>query len=149
MAVAGCGGHGAPRQRSVATHTTIAPLGVESTHSPLLVYFKRFIGLDPLASELTIHRDGSAVALITFGGPGGQRRRGFALSRAQSGRLGSLVRSARRAGLHSTGCCDVNRYIYTVSLAGRSVRWEQRNVPAADRSLVALLNRLLDRYAGD
>lgn len=127
----------------------IAPLGAASTHSPLLVYFKRVIGLDPLASELTVHRNATGVALMTFGGVGGQRRRGFTLTRSQYRRLRALVESGRRAGLHATGCCThVNHYIYTVMLAGHAVRWEQRGVPRADRQLVGLLNQLLDGHTG-
>ena len=159
--LAGCGGHA--RHRAVGTvpatattraeprtRTAIAPLGAESTHSPLLVYFKRVIGIDPLSSELTVHRDGSGVALTTFGGIGGQRRRSFTLSRSQYGRLRALARSAGRAGLRETACCaDVNRYIYTVTLAGHAVHWQQRSVPRSDRQLVDLLNRLLDQHTRD
>jgi hypothetical protein len=157
--LAACGGHDPHHavRTTPATSTArvappvrapIAPLGGESTHAPLLVYFKRVIGIDPLASELTVHQDGTGVALITFGGVGGQHRRGFRLSRSQYGRLRSLVVSARRTGLRETGCCaDVNHYIYTVILAGRAVRWQQRTVPRADRQLIDLLNQLLDQRA--
>lgn len=147
----GCGAHsrhGPVRTGATprTTRTAIAPLGAESTHSPLLVYFKRVTGIDPLASELTVHRDGSSVALVTLGGVGGQHRRGFTLSHSQYRRLRGLLDAARRAGLHSTNCCaDVNHYIYTLTLAGRAVRWQQRNVPRADRQLAAFLSQLLDR----
>ncbi len=158
--LASCGGHARRRalrtvtatpttKTAPSTRTEITPLGAESTHSPLLVYFKRVIGIDPLGSELTVHRDGSGVALTTLGGVGGQRRRGFMLSRSQYRRLRALVGSARHAGLHETGCCaDVNHYIYTVMLAGHAVRWQQRSVPRADRPLVDLLSRLIDQRTG-
>jgi hypothetical protein len=158
--LAGCGGRAHQRAvrtetatpttgTALGTRTAIAPLGAESTHSPLLVYFKRVIGVDPLGSELTVHRDGSGVALSTFGGIGGQRRRGFRLSGSQYRRLRALVKTAGRDGLRETSCCaDVDHYIYTVTLAGDAVHWQQRGVPRADRQLVGLLNRLLDQHIG-
>lgn len=157
--LAGCGGHDPHHAVRTAPATSaarvappirvpIAPLGGESTRSLLLVHFKRVIGIDPLASELTVHQNGTGVALITFGGVGGQRRRGFMLSRSQYERLRLLVVSARQTGLRETSCCaDVNHYIDTVILAGRAVRWQQRTVPRADRRLIGLLNQLLDQHA--
>jgi hypothetical protein len=56
---------------------------ISTASGQLLVFFKETVGSDPEASQLTIDRDGSAVALTTLGGPGGEHRQYFTLDPAR------------------------------------------------------------------
>ena len=112
--------------------------------APLLVYFKRAIGLDPLASDLVVDRDGSAVATITLGGPSGQKRQAFTLAAARLRTLRRLIATTR---LTDTACCnDAGYYLYLVTVGGHTWRLEERRVPHRARPLIDALNAITDGH---
>ena len=112
--------------------------------APLLVYFKRAIGFDPLASDLVVDRDGSAVATITLGGVSGQKRHEFTLAADRLRTLRQLVATTR---LTDTACCnDAGYYLYLISAGGHTWRLEQRRVPRRARRLIDALNAIADSH---
>jgi hypothetical protein len=145
--VAGCGG--ANNRSGTGRDATPARVkkqaGIYGGPAPLLVYFKRAVGEDPLASQLIVDTDGSASALITLGGPSGEKKHVFAMAPAQLRRLRRLI---VRTHLHDTWCCDTNYYIYWVTVAGHSWRLQQRRVPPAMRPLINELDAITDAHTG-
>lgn len=132
---AGCGAT-TPRVRR--------PAAVYGGPAPLLVYFKRAIGFDPLASDLVVDRDGSAVATITLGGVNGQKRHAFTLA---AGPLRTLRRLIDATRLTDTACCnDAGYYMYLISVGGHTWRLEQRRVPHSERGLIDALNAITDAH---
>jgi hypothetical protein len=112
--------------------------------APLLVYFKRAVGFDPLASDLVVDRDGSSVATITLGGVSGQKRQAFTLAADPLRTLHRLIATTR---LSDTACCDdAGYYLYLISTGGHTWRLEQRRVPRRARRLIDALNATLDAH---
>jgi hypothetical protein len=153
----GGGGHrgtgqaaGAP-ERAAANPSPATPAdassqaGIYGGPAPLLVYFKRVVGGDPLASQLIVDTDGSASALITLGGPSGEKKHIFTMAPAQLHRLHGLV---ARTHLRNTWCCDTNYYVYWVTVRGRSWRLQQRRVPRSMRPLINELDAITDAHTG-
>jgi hypothetical protein len=110
----------------------------------LLVFFKRTLGADPLASQLTVYTNGQAVAVITNGGIDGAVVHKFDLATAKFRRLRGLVRHTH---VRDTSCCNVGLYIYWVSARNGSHRLQQGIVPRTSRSLITELNAITDIYA--
>ncbi len=153
---AGCGatgrapGAGAPAGRATAPLTASASAApraaVYGGPAPLLVYFKRVIGVDPLASQLVVDRNGSAAATITLGGVGGQKRRDFMMPAPDLRALRALLAHTR---LSDTACCnDPGYYLYWISAGDRTWRLEQRRVPRRARRLIDTLNAITDAHIG-
>jgi hypothetical protein len=149
---AGCGGahgtrpiatHGKSRPAATDVRASAAGVAASAASAPQLVFFKRAVGVDPLASQLTVYRDAMATAVITLGGANGGHIQTFPMSVAQFRRLSSLLRHAR---LRNTGCCDVGAYIYWVIGDGRSARLEQHEVPRDLRPLIEDLNAITDAH---
>lgn len=139
--VAGCGAVGDPAKSS-----TTRRAAVYGGPAPLLIYFKRVIGVDPLASQLVVDTNGSAAATITLGGVGGQKRHDFMLSAPGLHALRTLIAQTR---LLDTPCCnDPGYYLYWVSVAGHTWRLEQRRLPRAARRLIGALNAITDDHTG-
>lgn len=109
----------------------------------LLVFFKRVVGADPLASQLTVDKDGRAAAVITLGGVEGEHKQIFTMPPGQLQRLRRLIGGTR---LRNTGCCDARFYIYWVSIGAHSWTLEQREVPRAIRPLMDDLDAITDRH---
>ena len=135
-AAGGCGAaRPAVRQRAAAVYGRPAPL---------LVYLKRAIGFDPLASDLVVDRDGSAAATITLGGVSGQKRHEFTLAASRVRTLRRLVATTR---LTDTACCnDAGYYLYLITAGGHTWRLEQRRVPPRARRLIDALNAITDSH---
>jgi hypothetical protein len=108
-----------------------------------LIFFKRVVGGDPTASQVTIDRDGHAAALVTVGGIEGEKKHYFTLGPS---RLAQLRRTIARTQLHNTSCCDVRYWIYWVSLGGRTYRLADKEVPASARPLMDTLDALIDAH---
>lgn len=146
-----CGGAGSGQRRTAHPPATARPvrsaLGPAPSLAPgrLLIFFKRTVGGDPEASQLTVDRDGRASAYITLGGPDGQKRHDFRITGEALRRLTRLV---RRTPLHDTACCDVRYYIYFISARGHSWRVEQHAVPARSRALLRELDAITDAHTG-
>jgi hypothetical protein len=113
--------------------------------APLLVYFKRAVSADPLASQLIVDTRGRASALITLGGINGEKKHLFALAPAQLKRLRRLITGTR---LRDTTCCDTRYYIYWVTMRGHTWRLQQRRVPPPMRPLIHELDALTDAHTG-
>ena len=157
--LAACGGSGAHSRTATAASSASVSVtppgpaghdnGVRHDRSGLLVFLRRTVGVDPLSSELSIYRDGWSVAVITSGGVAGQHRETFRLTPARRAAFGALIARARRGGLHDTPFGDIRLYNYYLDTAGRSVRYGQRDIPAAARPLMREANRLLDAHTND
>ena len=112
--------------------------------APLLILFKRAIGVDPLSSQLVVDTDGSAAATVTLGGVSGQKRHDFTIT---GPRLHALRRLIAHSRLSDTACCnDPNYYLYWISAGGHTWRLEQRRVPRATRRLIHTLNAITDAH---
>ncbi len=109
------------------------------------MFFKRALGFDPVASQLTVDKDGRAEALITLGGPQGQHKQVFTLPPAELHRLRNLLRGSR---LRNTTCCNPGFYIYWISIAAHSWRLQQRDVPRSARGLIDELDAITDSHTG-
>lgn len=138
--LAGCGSASHPttsRQRTTpaAPHITRAMV----QRGALLVLFKRVVGSDPLASQLTVDTNGLADATITYGGINGEREQAFRLSPDQLRRLKRLLQATH---LRSTTCCSPRSYTYWVTEGGRSWRLQQGWVPINMRPLILSLDGL-------
>jgi hypothetical protein len=135
-----------PHPRSPAPDATAArsrPSAVSPAPGRLLIFFKRAVGADPTASQLTVDRNGQASALETNGGPGGEHRENFRLAPNKLRRLETLVRTT---SLHDTDCCNPNYYTYFVSNGKQSWRLDQTHVPARARALIADLDAITDAH---
>jgi hypothetical protein len=124
-------------------NTTTMPFAVTMDAAQRLIFFKRAVGGDPTASQVTIDRDGHAAALVTDGGIEGEKKHYFTLSPSQ---LAQLRRTIARTRLHDTSCCDVRYWIYWVSLRGRTYRLADKQVPASARPLMDTLDALIDAH---
>lgn len=142
----GCGS-GSARTHGAAHVDATAPAepSLYGGPAPLLVYFKRAVSADPLASQLIVDTDGRASALITLGGINGEKKHVFAMAPAQLRRLRRLVTHTR---LRDTTCCDTRYYIYWVTMRGRTWRLQQRRVPASMRPLIHELDAITDSHTG-
>jgi hypothetical protein len=145
----GCGGTdtAAPATRSVPTaHGASAATraAVYGGPAPLLILFKRVLGVDPLSSQLVVDTDGRAAATITLGGVSGQKRHDFTLTRSDLGALRALIAHTR---LTDTACCnDPSYYLYWISAGGHTWRLEQRRIPRPARRLIGRLNAITDAH---
>lgn len=133
--IAGCG-------TAHSSAPTGAAAGANET-PPIYVFFKRAQGVDPLASQLTVYADGTAVAVITNGGVDGAKKHTFSLSLAGLRHLRYLVARTR---LRDTRCCNTELYTYWVTAGGQSARLEQGAVPRPMRPLLADLNAITDAH---
>ncbi len=102
-----------------------------------LVFFKRVVGADPLASQLTVDTNGLSDAMTTYGGLEGNHEQVFRLRRAQLRRLERLLDATH---LRSTSCCSALSYIYWVIERGRSWQLQQGRVPLNMRPLILTLD---------
>ncbi len=123
--------------------TTTRPASVYGGPAPLLIYFKRVVGLDPVASQLTVDTNGSASAVITLGGIDGAKKHDFTMTPAQLRPLRMLIAKTR---LRNTGCCDARYYFYFLSVHGRTWRLQQRSVPRSIRPLIDELDAITDAH---
>jgi hypothetical protein len=113
--------------------------------APLLILFKRAIGVDPLSSQLVVDTDGSAAATVTLGGVSGQKRDDFTITGPRLHALRGLIARSR---LSDTACCnDPNYYLYWISVGGHTWRLEQRRVPRRARRLIDRLNAITDGHS--
>jgi hypothetical protein len=129
--------------RTSTINTTTMPFAVTMGAAQRLIFFKRAVGGDPTASQLTIDRDGHAAALVTNGGIEGEKKHYFTLAPS---RLAQLRRMIARTQLRDTSCCDVRYWIYWVSLRGRTYRLAEKQVPASARPLMHILDALIDAH---
>lgn len=113
--------------------------------APLLVYFKRAVSADPVASQLIVDVDGRASALVTLGGINGEKKHVFVMDPGQLQRLRRLLTHTR---LRDTTCCDTRYYIYWVTAHGRTWRLQQRRVPPSMRPLIHALDAITDAHTG-
>jgi hypothetical protein len=154
----GCGGEHhrqpAPAQSPSATSAssprtagqTTAKTSTAARPAPagrLLVYFKRTIGFDPMASQLKIYANGSAVTVTTLGGRNGAKVNTFEMPASRLRRLRSLI---AHTPLATTSCCDTRLYVYWVIAGPHSSRLQQGAIPRASRPLIAQLNALTDAH---
>jgi hypothetical protein len=154
----GCGGQHprqpAPSQSPGATSASTTPTAGQAQtktssaarRAPtgrLLVYFKRTIGFDPMASQLKIYANGSAVTVTTLGGRNGAKVNTFEMPATRLRRLRSLI---AHTPLRTTRCCDTGLYVYWVIAGQRSSRLQQGTIPRASRPLIAQLNALTDKH---
>lgn len=109
----------------------------------LLVFFKRVVGADPVASQLTVDRDGRASAALTLGGLDGEKKRVFKIPAERLRKLRELIRHTR---LRDTTCCDARQYLYFVSIAGHTWRLQQGRIPPPLRRLVGELNSITNLH---
>ncbi len=155
-AAAGCGASGRAGHDGAPTGTATPRLAsgpsgrpraaVYGGPAPLLVYFKRVIGVDPLATELVVDSNGSAAATITLGGVGGQKRHDFTMPASALRGLRALMAHTR---LTDTACCnDPGYYLYWISAGGHTWRLEARRVPPRARRLIDALNAITDAHTG-
>jgi hypothetical protein len=146
--LSGCGG--TERERA-AQRPAPKPAAAVQPSGPVLVYFRRVQGVDPLASFLIVHTNGTALAVITYGGlgggggahAGGEVKHTFVLRDAQLRQLKAMIRDTR---LRATTCCKVNLYIYWLTARNRSLRLQQGAVPRAERPLINDLNVITDAH---
>ena len=103
----------------------------------MLVFFKRVVGADPLASQLTVDTNGLSDAMTTYGGIEGNHEQVF---RLLPGQLRRLTRLLRRTHLRSTSCCSSLSYIYWVTERGRAWQLQQGRVPLNMRPLILTLD---------
>ncbi len=139
------GGCGAAHVSGPVKRPARATAAIYGGPAPLLVYFQRVVGVDPLASQLVVDTDGSAVATITLGGVNGQKRDAFTIDALRMRALRALI---AHTPLSDTACCnDPGYYLYWISLGGRRTwRLEQRRVPRASRRLIDTLNAITDAH---
>jgi hypothetical protein len=152
VVVTGCGASARPLphlqpRRAPADATRAAqarsPSPPVTPSGRVLVFFKRTVGLDPLASQLTVYASGLGVALITNGGIDGEHRQTF---RVGPRIFRALRRALRVTALHDTVCCDHRYYEYFVSYRGHSWRLAQRRIPPPERGLLRQLNGITNRH---
>lgn len=155
--LAGCGGDqrpaGTTAGRSATTKSSSAtPSGgqaiplVDGGPAPLLILFKRVVGIDPLSSQLVVDSSGAATATITLGGPAGQQKHIFNLTREQLRRLRQLVAHTR---LRDTTCCaNPGYYNYWVTTEGHSWHLTQLGLPRSMRPLIHYMNAIMATRTG-
>ena len=119
------------------------PVGAVRPSGPVLVYFKRVSGVDPLGSYLIIHTNGTALAVVTNGGIEGEVKHTFALPTVELSRLRHLVTTTRP---QSSGCCNLAVYSYWLTAHSHSWRVEQGLVPTTERPLIRVLDALSDAH---
>jgi hypothetical protein len=139
---AGCGAHRATTRATTANRSVPSePAQVYGGPAPLLVLFTRFVGFDPLSSQLVVDRNGAAAATITLGGVGGQKKQEFRLTGWRLRRLRHLLVDTH---LRDVTCCENPGY-YTYRVVTRGHSWElyQRGLPRALRPLIRYLNAIM------
>ena len=107
----------------------------------MLVFFKRSIGVDPLASYFTLYTSGRGVATIVYGGRNGARVHGFHLGANQLRRLRRLLRRTR---LQDATIRNPSLYTYWVTTADGAHRLQQGAVPRSARPLLGALTAIAD-----
>jgi hypothetical protein len=141
IALAGCGGgHGTAARRSGSdTATPNAPSTPSSRHGPVIVTFKRAIGVDPESSYFTLYGNGTGVATVVYGGIDGARVHHFTLRERQLRRVKRLLQHTR---LPNQLARNTNLYIYWVITRNGAHRLQQGTVPRSARPLLGALNAI-------
>lgn len=144
---AGCGGSSSTRPaRATGTDAATSSsrtAAATAPAAPMYLFFKRSMGVDPLASQLTVYADGTAVAVITNGGIDGAVTHTFHLSASQLHHLRDLAGGTR---LRNTSCCNTELYTYWLTVGNQSARLQQGIVPSGERPLIADLNAITDAH---
>jgi hypothetical protein len=107
----------------------------------MLVFFKRSIGVDPLASYFTLYTSGRGVATVVYGGRNGARVHGFDLGGSQLSRLRRLLQHAR---LQDAPIRNPSLYTYWITTDHAAHRLQQGAVPRSARPLLAALTAIAD-----
>ncbi|MEA2146939.1 MAG: hypothetical protein QOG59_2526 [Solirubrobacteraceae bacterium] len=107
----------------------------------MLVFFKRSIGVDPLASYFTLYTSGHGVATVVYGGRNGARVHGFDLGENQLRRLRRLLRHTR---LQNATIRNPSLYTYWVTTDNGAHRLQQGAVPRSARRLLGALTAIAD-----
>jgi hypothetical protein len=139
---AGCGAHRATTSSTTTGRSSLSKSAqVYGGPAPLLVLFKRVVGVDPLSSQLVVDQNGAAAATTTLGGVGGQKKQEFRLTGWRLRRLRHLL-----VGTHlrdATCCVNAGYYTYLVVTRGHSWQLYQRGLPRALRPLIRYLNTIM------
>lgn len=136
--LAGCGSQGA-RPTSTSAH---APTGAApAPRGRLIVFFRRSIGVDPLASYFKLYSSGEGIATVVYGGVQGPRVHHFALRPAQLARLEGLL---AHTPLHDTSLADPTLYTYWVISDRGAYRLRQGAVPRPAAPLLDALNAIAE-----
>jgi hypothetical protein len=143
---AGCGTHRATTSSTTTDRSSPGKSAqVYGGPAPLLVLFKRVVGLDPLSSQLVVDQNGAAAATTTLGGLGGQKRQDFQLTGWRLRRLRHLLAATH---LRDATCClDAGYYTYLVVTRGHSWELYQRGLPRAMRPLIRYLNAIMAAHS--
>jgi hypothetical protein len=141
IALAGCGGgHGTAARRSdPSTVTSGGAFTPSSPRGPVLVTFKRAIGVDPESSYFTLYGNGTGIATVVYGGIDGARVHHFALSEKQLRRVKGLLQHTRLPNQVAT---NTNLYIYWVITRNGAHRLQQGTIPRSARPLLGALNAI-------
>jgi hypothetical protein len=107
----------------------------------MLVFFRRSIGVDPLASYFTVYTSGQGVATVVYGGRDGARIHRFQLGRNELRRLEHLLRHTR---LQDATIQNPGLYTYWVITHTGSHRLQQGVVPRSARPLLGDLTAIAD-----
>ena len=139
VALAGCGSHGARPPASTSAHT---PAAVPAApRGRLIVFFRRSIGVDPLASYFKLYSSGEGIATVVYGGVEGPRVHHFALQPAQVARVEALLAHTR---LHDTSLANPSQYTYWVITDQGAYRLRQGAVPRPAAPLLHALNAIAE-----
>lgn len=107
----------------------------------MLVFFKRSIGVDPLASYFTLYTSGHGIATVVYGGRNGARVHGFDLGENQLRKLQRLLQHTR---LHDAAIRNPSLYTYWVTTENGAHRLQQGAVPRSARPLLRALTAIAD-----
>ena len=135
----GCGSHGAGRATATGAHAPAA--AATAPRGRLIVFFRRSLGVDPLASYFKLYSSGEGIATVVYGGVQGPRLHHFALRPAQLARLESLLTHTR---LHDTPLANPSLYTYWVISDRGAYRLRQGAIPRPAAPLLDALNAIAE-----
>lgn len=140
LALAACGGQA--RHSPAPTTTAAAARSVAAApRGRLIVFFRRALGVDPLASYFKLYSSGDGIATVVYGGRDGARVRHFTLAPSRVQRIERLLRGTR---LHDSAIVNASVYTYWVITNGGSYRLQQGAIPKPAQPLLAALDAIAE-----